>query len=289
MPNPTQHQRTRRSIAFVSEKGGTGKTTTLLNLAQSTRYMGSSCIIIDCDPQASVSLWFDLVAASKDSSMKKFEQLLPDCQPARTAEDLRDIHNSLDELERNNDGYDWVFYDLAGYFGDNIEYGAQAEMLREVLKHVDCLITPIVPDAFTVITAVKATPKINNLIEFLGRKDEIKCFTLLNRIRSNESISIHTKESVEQYVAEGVLWPLLDNFIEHMASIPLHLSKGRNSFIPHMHHKTAQAYEQVLKEVMDIIAPEKVRSSTSLSHRNSKMKRILIQRAKEDEQLETQE
>ncbi len=62
--------RTRRSIALVSEKGGTGKTTTLINLAQAVRMLGSSCLIIDRDPLASVSSWFLLVENSTDNSRK---------------------------------------------------------------------------------------------------------------------------------------------------------------------------------------------------------------------------
>lgn len=273
--------RTRRSIAFLSEKGGTGKTTTLINIAQAVRMLGNSCLIIDCDPQASVSAWFDLVANSKDASMKKFVQLLPDFKTIRSGDELRDLHEELDMLEEDNDGYDWVFYDLAGYIGENIEYGAQAEIILEVLKTADCLLTPIVPDPFTVIQAVKATPKINDALDRLGRKDEVACFTVFNRIRNNESISKQTISDVTEYAESGALWPLLTNKIENSPSIPFHLSKGRNCYIPHLHHKTASAYENVFKEIMLNIAPEKSRSVVSLSARSIKTKRELSRQAEQ--------
>lgn len=282
MTNRSMANRTRRSIALVSEKGGTGKTTTLINLAQAVRMLGSSCLIIDCDPQASVSSWFQLVENSTDSSMKKYTNLLPHQETARTADELRAIHEQLDNLDAENDGYDWVFYDLAGYMGENIEYGSQAEIMLEVMRYADCLLTPIIPDAFTVMQATKATPKFKLALEKLGRTDEVKCFTVLNRIRISESISKQTITDVTNMSNDGVVWPLLENYIEHSSSIPNHLANGRNCYIPHVHTKTAKCYEDVLRELISKVAPEKVRSVISLSSRKRLADKQLKQEAKQE-------
>lgn len=274
--------RTRRSIALVSEKGGTGKTTTLINLAQAVRMLGSSCLIIDCDPQASVSGWFQLVENSTDNSMKKYTNLLPHQETVRTADQLRDLHNQLDELEKDNDGYDWIFYDLAGYVGENIDYGSQAEMMLEVMRYADCLLTPIIPDPFTVLQALKATPKFKAALEKLGRTDEVKCFTVLNRIRISESISKQTINDVTKFSNDGAIWPVLENYIEHSSSIPNHLANGRNCYIPHVHTKTAKCYENVLRELIKKVAPEKVRSVVSLSSRKRLADKQLKEEAKQE-------
>lgn len=46
-----------QTIAIISQKGGTGKTTLALNLATAAELTGQSTVIIDLDPQASAKEW----------------------------------------------------------------------------------------------------------------------------------------------------------------------------------------------------------------------------------------
>jgi chromosome partitioning protein len=48
-----------KTIAIQSQKGGTGKTTTALNLAVAAEKAGQTAVVIDLDPQASAAGWKD--------------------------------------------------------------------------------------------------------------------------------------------------------------------------------------------------------------------------------------
>ena len=49
-----------KTVAILSQKGGTGKTTLSLHLAVAAEQAGKAAVVIDLDPQASAMAWKDI-------------------------------------------------------------------------------------------------------------------------------------------------------------------------------------------------------------------------------------
>jgi len=47
-----------RTIAFVTQKGGSGKTTLCINLAVAGEAAGARCLVLDLDPQGTAEAWY---------------------------------------------------------------------------------------------------------------------------------------------------------------------------------------------------------------------------------------
>jgi chromosome partitioning protein len=77
-----------RTIAIVNQKGGSGKTTTSVNLAATLAEANQKVLLIDLDPQASASLWYGF----KDKGKGLYELLTEDV-PFEGAIEKTDIEN----------------------------------------------------------------------------------------------------------------------------------------------------------------------------------------------------
>jgi chromosome partitioning protein len=82
-------------MTLASRKGGAGKSTLTAHLAGFAHKLGHRCLIVDADPQGSISLW---------------HSLRPDRQPA-----LQTAARGIDRLLTfaQVEGFEWVFIDTA--------------------------------------------------------------------------------------------------------------------------------------------------------------------------------
>lgn len=109
-----------KTIVMASQKGGAGKTTLAAHLAVAAEREGDGpCILIDMDPQASLSEWWN--ARKPDT-------------PAFARSSLKELSGNLEELERA--GYAYVFIDTPP---------AITESIRAVVMNADFVLIPTRP------------------------------------------------------------------------------------------------------------------------------------------------
>ncbi len=110
------------TIAIVSQKGGSGKTTLALHLAAAATHVGKDSVIIDTDPQATAAAWGDWRG--------DYYPLVETSPPARLA-------RTIDKAVRQ--GAHMVVIDTPPH--------AEAAM-REAIKAADLVLIPSRPRAF---------------------------------------------------------------------------------------------------------------------------------------------
>lgn len=162
-------------ITFASQKGGTGKTTLLCNVA--TQF--DNVNILDLDPQQNTKEWFDL------RNKRKSE----DCQCI----DINKVQNLsllLKEIKSINDD-SILFIDTPPHTN---------KISEEAIKYSDVVFIPI-----------KASPNdlraINNTLEIV-RKYKKKYYFILNQINSQTVIYKKAKEALE---LQGELVAIIEN------------------------------------------------------------------------------
>jgi len=113
-------------ILIGGTKGGTGKTTSVINLCCEALNDGKDVILVDCDRQASASNWIQVrdEAIKKDPTLKR----IPSIQKYGIG-----VKNELLELNKR---YEHVFIDAGGH--DSVE-------LRSALTVADILYVPVSP------------------------------------------------------------------------------------------------------------------------------------------------
>lgn len=84
------------TVAFTNQKGGTAKTTSVINLAGALAEMGRRVLVVDADPQASLTIGFGVDVAQMGASL--YEVLL---QQATLAETLVGLRENIDLAPAN--------------------------------------------------------------------------------------------------------------------------------------------------------------------------------------------
>ena len=126
-------------VVFASRKGGSGKSTLAAHIAAHAHKPSRKCLLIDADPQGSLTLWHKLRNARDLQS----EDLQSEDLPLKVAQ--RGIGDMVRAAKR--DGIEWVFVDTAPNMSASV---------TEAIRAATLLVVPCRPGVFD-IDAVKET------------------------------------------------------------------------------------------------------------------------------------
>lgn len=233
-------------VGIVSRKGGTGKSSSAVNLAQAFRICAKSVLVVDADDQRSILRWEKL--AEMNNRMEKYGKFYPDVVAADNATALGGLFDALDNDESYAGAYDYVFIDMAGHLNQFREGGLTTELFDEVIRQADILIMVNTPDMFCVDSNMEGCAMIKERIEITGSKVVLR--SLLNNVPSR--IDSGTRNSIKEYKEleeQGKFWPFFKTEIGHSRRVAASLSEGSTAFIP-VKEKCADWYDELMRELM---------------------------------------
>ena len=211
-----------RKIAILNFKGGTGKTTTAVNLSYALSIKNYKVLIIDCDPQGAIGSWLGLNPENTLYNLLTDEARLEDCiYQARSKLDIiasnkylariefrltkeKDIEKAFSKKLKTLRGYDFIFLDCPPSFSilnlNALEYAEEIFLpvsmdylaLRGVKQVIDLLpknikLTKIIPTFYD-----QRTRKSKEILEDLKKffKDKVTKPIRVN-VRLSECSSFH--------------------------------------------------------------------------------------------------
>lgn len=140
------------TVAFCTQKGGTGKTTIATALATAAHLAGKKSALLDLDPQTNAVNWFD----RREGDGPDVASIQPGA-----------IKRSLDAYR--NLGMDWVFIDTPGKMDS---------ASTEAAKHADIVLIPTQAQIFSIDTL----EPLKRLLDMAGNPT---AFVILNMVHPN--------------------------------------------------------------------------------------------------------
>lgn len=183
-------------VLFGGEKGGTGKSTLTRNMAVFAARAGKNIVVVDADPQKTVSHWM----ARRGEVQPSF--LVVELTNPRLGDGRQDPKGIAPRLTSLTKSYDIVFVDCGG---------RDSGELRSSMLVADMLITPFSPSIDDVETVSKLLELVNQSESIRGRALPTLAVTNLalpNPMTKGVGMVRDTFADLEQYVtlSENVVY-----------------------------------------------------------------------------------
>jgi len=167
-----------RKIAVMNQKGGTGKTTTAVNLAAGIAEKGVKTLLVDMDPQGSVGVSLGVRGEKTIADFLLRSASLPECViPVRKDLDIVCANEKLSQLEFELIREDPDAFRMRERFSDVYEYRyiivdcppSMSYLGRAVLNFCNEIIIPVSCDYLSFMGTQNIIKSINYINEFLKR------------------------------------------------------------------------------------------------------------------------
>lgn len=177
-------------IAVCNTKGGVGKTTLTASLAVRAAKESKRVALVDLDPQASLTAWFERRGAPDNPCV------------------LRDVDTASDAIERlEMTGWDWVFIDTPPAF---------LQLLQDAIAVSDFVVVPMKPSALDVAASQEAV--------VMAREESKPHIVVLNDVEPRWKETQKTRA----YLADSDV-PVAQTAIAHRASHVAGMTVGKSA------------------------------------------------------------
>lgn len=215
-------------IAFVNQKGGVGKTTLAVHVADALARRGKRVLLVDADPQASAIEW----AAARESTHEAAdgEVLFPVVALA-----THFIHKEMPVLAK---GYDCVIIDGPPRVNN---------VSASVIMASDLVLIPVMPSGFD----VWATPDIMELIDKAKTMSDaigkvIEAAFVVNRKVNQTVIGKALADTLGQHPL-----PILPTSISQRIAFADSVTKGRTVLETDPNGPAAKEVTQLINDIME--------------------------------------
>jgi cellulose biosynthesis protein BcsQ len=258
-------------ITCISRKGGTGKSSSTINLGQAFRILGKNVAIIDADDQQSIAAW------EKELKLKKYDTKYGDFFPdvisgANSASAISNIFHALTTDPEWQGSYDYILIDMAGHMSKIREGGSTKELYDAVIKNSDMLIMVNKPEIFCVNSNEIGCELMEERLAALGI-NKPHLYSLLNDVPTKKNASIRKSiVDLEELINQDKMWKSFDRVIERSPRVGASLTEGCTSFIPYR-ESIADSYYELTNEIVKIF--EGTVSTRSLVERKNSINKLL--------------
>lgn len=177
-------------IAVCNTKGGVGKTTLTASLAVRAAKESKRVALVDLDPQASLTAWFERRGAPENPRV------------------LRDVDTASEAVERLElTGWDWVFIDTPPAF---------LQLLQDAIAAADFVVVPMKPSALDVAASQEAV--------VMAREEDKPHLVVLNDVEPRWKETQKTRAYLEESDV-----PVAQTAIAHRSSHVAGMTVGKSA------------------------------------------------------------